>query len=147
MSAVCRAERIVNIDFSVVSECFAERFNVLFLFPVEAEVFKKYGFAVCKRVALCLCVGAYNVLCESNFAAEQLVEPCSDGSKSKFNGLFLARLSLDGFGGSFACVNLLLVFFIELKGFGEDGVRLAEVRASVTFAPLSSRYLMVGSAP
>ena len=41
-----RSERVVYVNFSVVSKLFAERFVFLFLLPVEAEVFKKYSLAV-----------------------------------------------------------------------------------------------------
>ena len=142
--AVSRAERVVHIDLRVVGKRLAERFVVLLFLPVEAEVFKEHGLALFKRVALGLCVGAYHVLCKGNFAAEQLVQPCRNGRKRKFCGLFLAGLGLYRLGGRLAGVYLFLVLFVELEFGGKYGVGLAQMRAERDFGAVFKQILYGG---
>ena len=140
VAAVCGAERVVDIDVAIGREGFAEIIFLLGLALVETQVFEENAFAVLAGGDFGLCVGADDVVRESDLAAEQLVESVRNGFEAELfqiaRGLLKGGL-LGGFLLRFGqSVDLCQLLFIELDFFVEYVVRLTHVRAERDFRAL-----------
>ena len=128
-----RAERVVDVNFRVVSKGFTERFFLFFFFPVEAQVFEQNRLAFFERGTLGVGVLADNVGSKSHLAAQKLVKAFGDGRERELFGLVLFGFFDNSLGSGFARLDLLFVLFVELDFRRQNGVRLAHVRAKRNF--------------
>ncbi len=131
--AVRRAERVVDVNFRIVSERLAKTLVLAFFFPVEAQVFEQHSLALFERGTLGVGVLADNVGSKSHLAAQKLVKAFGDGRERELFGLVLFGFFDNSLGGGFARLHLFLVLFVELDLGGKYGMRLAHVRAQRNF--------------
>ena len=127
-------ERIVDVNVAEVGKLFAKLLAVLFLARFETGVLEQHALAVLKRGNLAVSVLAHEVGSERHLIVKQLVKTDCDGPKRELLGVVLLRLfDVGGFGGCLLVLGQSFDGFLFLFGktetFGEDVVRLAEVRA------------------
>lgn len=146
MSAVSRAECVVDIDVAEVCKLSAKVFAVLLFACIETSVFKQNDLAVFESGNFVVSVFANQIGCKCDFAGEMLGEFVRNGLESEFLlivfesfcNIFCFCSRLLGFGKSF---NSLLFLLVEAETFREDVVRLAHVRAKDHFCAVINEIL------
>ena len=146
MSAVSGAERVVYVHVAEIREFAAKIFAVLLLARFEAGVFQKHALAVFKRGDFSVCVLADKVGCKRDFTVQKFVESVRDGAKRELFGILgFCLFDIFGFRCSLAfcgkSLDRFLLFFGKSETFGENVVRLAEVRTHNHFRAVLHKIL------
>ena len=146
--SVSRTESVVYVNVCVCRKLLSEVCAVLCLSCVEACVLKENCLAALESRNLCLCILAYDVLCEGNNVAEKLVKSYCNGLECKCLLIVESLLEILCLCGCLLLCGKSLYLLLFLLGKSEalckDAVGLAHVRAKNYLCALVEKILDCG---